>query len=65
MSCSIKHCRCWKKSKDLFATREGKLTTSEHGFYRQSLDALSKIYAIQDKLDKAGEMKKKLNSLPE
>lgn len=54
-----------EKSKDAFAAREGKLTTGEHAFYRQSLDALSKIYAIQDKLDKAGEMKKKLNSLPE
>lgn len=54
-----------EKSKDGFGAREGKLTTTEHGFYRQSLDALSKIYAIQDKLDKAGEMKKKLNSLPE
>lgn len=54
-----------EKSRQAFSTREGKLTTGEHGFYRQSLEALSRIYAIQDKLDKSGEMKKKLNSLPE
>lgn len=54
-----------EKSREAFAVREGKLTTGEHAFYRQSLEALSKIYAIQDKLDKASETKKKLNSLPE
>lgn len=54
-----------EKSRGVFAPREGKLTREEHSFYRQSLEALAKIYAIQDKLDKAGEVKKKLNSLPE
>lgn len=52
-----------EKGKDLYSAKEKNLSGEEKSFYRQSLEALSKIYSIQDRLDEAGAVKKKLSSM--
>jgi hypothetical protein len=52
-----------EKSRSLFASRENKLKGEENKYYFDSLTALKEIYTIQDQLDKAKEIREKMNSM--
>jgi predicted Zn-dependent protease len=53
----------FEKACNIFSANEKGLTGEDKISYKDALTALNKIYALQNKMDKAEEMKKKLDSL--
>ncbi|HET8572772.1 MAG TPA: hypothetical protein VFL76_02765 [Edaphocola sp.] len=53
----------FEKCKEIYQPKAASLSADDHKFYVQSLEALAKIYAIQNKLDKAKAARDLLNNL--
>lgn len=53
----------FEKCKDIYQPKAASLSGDDHKFYVQTLEALAKIYAIQNKLDKAKAARDLLNNL--
>jgi len=52
-----------EKSAGMYQANQKNLSAQEMGFYKQGLDALVKIYAMQDQIDKMNATKEKLEAL--
>lgn len=53
----------FEKCKEIYQPKTASLSADDHKFYVQTLEALAKIYAIQNKLDKAKDARDLLNNL--
>ena len=53
----------FEKACRIFSANEKKLSGEDMTSYKDALTALNKIYSIQNKMDMAEEMKKRLDSL--